>query len=159
MSEKVEQLNSILKHPCSVIVAGPSKCGKTTLVQKLLENNECVFDLPPQRIYYCYSRWQDIFITLKSVKPSIEFIINANYIIILNNPRDRSQFTYLARQIEPGNTNYLNECYYDAVESKEYGYLFLDFTQTTNRILRVQSDFCFKDPNSIKRVIYFPKEN
>lgn len=83
--------------------------------------------------------------------------LNTNYMFIFNNPRDRSQFTHISRQIEPGNTQYLNECYLDAVESREYGYLFLDFHQTTNKIFRVQANFCFDDLNSIKRDIYLPK--
>ena len=83
--------------------------------------------------------------------------VNAKYMIILNNPRDRLQFYKLALQVEPENYQYMKECYYDAVVIKQYGYLFLDFCQTTHRLLKVQTNFCFKNPKCIIRDIYIPK--
>jgi hypothetical protein len=82
--------------------------------------------------------------------------LNSNYIIMFNNPRDLSQFSHLARQMYPNNTKFLNECYYDAVENKNYGYLILDFTQTTNKNFRVTSEICFDENSSIKRIVYVP---
>ena len=79
--------------------------------------------------------------------------LNCNYIIVLNNPRDRAQMFHLARQMYPDNVNFLLECYNDAVESKPYGYLFLDFTQSTPRKYRVQTGIC----PSQQRVIYQEK--
>ena len=72
---------------------------------------------------------------------------------MFNNPRDLSQFLHLARQMYPNNTKFLTECYFDAVENKKYGYLILDFTQTTKKNFRVTTDICFDDSN-IKRIVY-----
>ena len=83
--------------------------------------------------------------------------LNCNYMIILNNPRDRLQLSYLARQMFPENSKFLMECFSDAVENKHYGYLLLDFTQTTHKDHRVQTDICFDESSEIKRIIYLPK--
>ena len=79
--------------------------------------------------------------------------LNCHYIILLNNPRDRSQIHYLARQMYPHNSQFLIEAYNNATENRNYGYLFLDLTQSTNNNHRVQSGVN-KDE---KRIIYQPK--
>ena len=48
--------------------------------------------------------------------------LNTNYMIIFNNPRDQSQFFYLARQMFSKNPQFLEECYNDAVVLQPYGY-------------------------------------
>ena len=78
--------------------------------------------------------------------------LNCDYIIIMNNPRDKNQVNYLARQIFPKKSKYLIEAYEDATENKEFGHLFLDLTQTTAAKFRVQSNILGGD----KRVIYLP---
>ena len=50
----------------------------------------------------------------------------------------------------PENSAFLLECFNNAVESREFGYLFLDFTQTTQRQHRVQTGIL---PNEL-RIIY-----
>lgn len=52
--------------------------------------------------------------------------LNCHYIILMNNPRDRSQINFLARQIFPTHSKFLVESYIDAT-STQFGYLFLDF--------------------------------
>ena len=42
------------KTPCSIIVAGPSQCGKTTFTRHLLRSTSRAFDRPVRRIVYCY---------------------------------------------------------------------------------------------------------
>ena len=86
-------------------------------------------------------------------KNSRTISLNCHYIINLNNPRDRAQFKYFARQMFPDNSQYLLECFNDAVETKPYGYLFLDCTQTTNSKFRVQTAILPTD----QRIIYQEK--
>jgi hypothetical protein len=76
--------------------------------------------------------------------------LNCNYLIVFNNPRDRSQIQFLARQMYPNNPQFLNECYIDATKNK-YGYLFIDLHQTTNENYRIQTDILNK------RIIYQQK--
>jgi len=197
------------------MIAGPSKSGKTTLLKSILQYNTQLIDKPPEKIVYCYSRWQPDYDDLNILVPIITFneglpdidsfnadqnnliilddlmkecgrdssildiftvdshhknmsvyflsqnlfpnmknsrtiSLNCNYIIILNNPRDRQQFSYLARQMFPGKSKFLLECLEDAVETRHYGYLFLDFTQTTPDKYRVQTNILPTD----QRIVY-----
>lgn len=206
---------TIFKHPFTCLIAGPTQSGKTTLLKKILEFNKSLIDIPPNRIVYCYARWQEAYDKLKILLPSIEFkqgifdidefdhsshnlvilddlmdecekdktilnlfttdshqknisvflisqnlfsqgkyartiSLNCHYLILLNNPRDRGQIFYLARQMYPSMPNYLIECYEDAVENKQFGYLFIDLKQTTNKKFRVQTGVL---PNE-QRIIY-----
>ena len=79
--------------------------------------------------------------------------LNCQYLIIFNNPRDKAQIYVLARQMFPTNPSFLIECYEDAT-SLNYGYLFLDLTQSTENKYRVQSGIT---PDE-SRIIYEPKK-
>lgn len=56
--------------------------------------------------------------------------LNANYIVVFKNPRDRAQIRHLARQVYPDDPKFLEEAYYDAT-SQPHGYLLLDLKQST----------------------------
>ena len=79
--------------------------------------------------------------------------LNCQYLIVFNNPRDKAQIYALARQMYPTNPQFLIESYQDAT-SKEYGYIFLDLTQSTDNRYRVQSGITPKET----RIIYEPKK-
>ena len=64
--------------------------------------------------------------------------LNANYIALMNNARDRAQIRCLASQVYPGNSRFLTKAYEDATKDA-YGYLFLDFKNTTSEQIRVRS--------------------
>ncbi len=208
------------QHPATVMFAGPSKSGKTQLVKKILLNNDHCFSKKPQRIFYCYSRWQPAYDELNNKTiPQIQFIqglpsialfdenyinllviddlmtdaakneeikdiftvdshhmnisvfflvqnlfqaeknqrtisLNINYLLLFNNPRDRFQIFSLARQLYPEKPKFILECFRDAVEEKHYGYLFLDFTQTAHKKLRVSTELDIENNRFIKRILY-----
>lgn len=48
-----------------MIVAGPSNCGKTRWVEKLLKQAPFMFSEPPVSILYCYGVFQDLFNQMK----------------------------------------------------------------------------------------------
>ena len=50
-----------LHHPFTALVAGPTMCGKTHFVFKLIENADVMIDPPPRRIVYCYGEYQQLF--------------------------------------------------------------------------------------------------
>jgi len=58
--------------------------------------------------------------------------LNANYIIITKNPRNRSQIRHLARQVYPDDLKCLEKAYYDAISRFHLllGYLLLDLKQS-----------------------------
>ena len=191
-------------HPFTALVAGPTGCGKTEFIVKLIKNKDIYIHPAPNKIFYCYSIWQNRFEELKKLNIDINFIhgltdtkdiiavnnnliilddlmketaeddeilnlftkgshhnsisvllltqnifnkgkhsrtisLNAHYIILFKNPRDKTQISYLSRQMYPKQIKFLEDAYYDATE-KPYGYLFIDLKQTTNDDLRIQSN-------------------
>lgn len=70
--------------------------------------------------------------------------LNCKYMVVFKNPRDKSQIFPLARQIFPENPSSLVKVYKEAT-SMPYGYLFLDLTQTTDDLLRFQTDIFNRD--------------
>lgn len=80
--------------------------------------------------------------------------LNSHFIIMYKNPRDRVQFSTLARQICPQNVAYMKEVFEDAT-SVPYGYLVMDLTQATPDHLRYRTNI-FPDDNP-SNVVYVPK--
>ena len=82
--------------------------------------------------------------------------LNSNYIVLMKNNRDRAQITHLARQMYPGRSSCFTAAYEDATKDA-YGYLLLDFQNTTSEQLRVRTGlfpdenlFAYQFPKSIK---------
>lgn len=205
-------------HPFTCLVAGPTGCGKTEFVIKLLKNISEYVQPCPKRIIYCYTMWQDKFDYLKKIISQIEFqeglfdvnqldkrqenllilddlmreasesddvldmftkgshhknlsillltqnlfskgkhsrtiSLNAHYIILFKNPRDKSQISHLARQMYPSHSKFLEEAYLDATQNA-HGYIFIDLKQSTPNDLRVQSDIFSKT----NRFVYVQKK-
>jgi adenylate kinase family enzyme len=76
--------------------------------------------------------------------------LNANYICLMKNPRDRSQIGHLARQIYPDNSKFLIKVYHDATE-KPFSYLLLDFRQETSELLRLRTGIL---PTDERYIVY-----
>ena len=63
------------QHPFTHIVSGPTGCGKTTYVKKLLQHNNILIKPYITRIVWIYGYWQPMYDELaKTVHPPIEFI-------------------------------------------------------------------------------------
>lgn len=62
-----------LQSPCSIIVAAPSKSGKTYLVKQILEKANGIFQKPVSFIYYHYAIWQPMFTTMENEIKHIKF--------------------------------------------------------------------------------------
>ena len=79
--------------------------------------------------------------------------LNSNFIVLMKNNRDRAQINHLACQMYPGKSKCLTAAYEDATKAT-YGYLFLDFRNTTPEELRVRTGLFPCD----KHYVYqFPK--
>lgn len=65
--------------------------------------------------------------------------LNAQYIVLFKNPRDKSQIDSLARQVFPNRTRFLSAAFNDATRNP-YGYLFLDLRPETEEDIRVRTN-------------------
>ena len=59
-------------HPCTIQVSGPTGCGKTRFVRRILEDG--LIQPSPERIVWVYSEWQPEYDTVKLLFPSTEFV-------------------------------------------------------------------------------------
>jgi len=50
-----------LHHPFTAVVAGPTGCGKSAWVLRLIDNAREIIYTPPSSIHYCYGEYQPIF--------------------------------------------------------------------------------------------------
>lgn len=64
--------------------------------------------------------------------------LNAHYIVLMKNTRDKAQISHLARQVYPHNSKFLVDSYFDAT-IQPYSYLFLDFKPQSDEGMRVRT--------------------
>jgi len=65
--------NILLRHPFTMMVSGPTSCGKTYMVAQLLRVQR--ISPAPQRIIWLYKRWQPLYdVIAKTVIPKVEFV-------------------------------------------------------------------------------------
>ena len=64
--------------------------------------------------------------------------LNAHYLVIFKNPRDKMQITHLARQMYPGRSKFVTEAFEDAT-AKPYSYLVVDLKADTEEKMRLRS--------------------
>ena len=87
--------------------------------------------------------------------------LNSHYLILMKNPRDKSQIAHLARQLFPENPKYLMDSYLDATQN-QFGYLIIDLKPHTNDKYRLRTRITsYELPKSIKGgyapIVYLPK--
>lgn len=70
--------------------------------------------------------------------------LNAKYLVLFKNPRDKSQILPLARQIFPEKTQDFVRVY-NEVTSTPHGYIVLDLTQNVNELYRVRHNIFEKN--------------
>ena len=73
VSEDIVCRRLTFEHPFSMIVACPSRSGKTQWVIDLLVNMETHVIPTPTSITYCYAHWQDKYKYLKEKIPLVQF--------------------------------------------------------------------------------------
>ena len=97
-------------HPSTHLIAGPTGCGKTSFVCKMLKYR--MLEPWPERIVWVYSEWQQAYNEAKAVYPNIRFI------------RGYPENLYQQFRPEVGNLLILDDQMSDAGESRELGKLF-----------------------------------
>ena len=81
--------------------------------------------------------------------------LNAKYLVLLENVRNKNQFFYLARQAYLEDSYSLYESYRDATR-QPHGYFILDFAQDTNDKLRFRTNVF---PDEYPLIVYAPVNN
>ena len=74
--------------------------------------------------------------------------LNASYIVLMKNIRDKGQISHLASQVFPGSTKFLIDAFADATKDP-YSYLFLDFKPHTPDEIRIRTNIFPSDTNVI----------
>ena len=64
----------VFRHPFTMLLAGPTSCGKTTWMKHLLQQAETMIKPPPKKILWFYKRWQPAYSELQEIIPFIEFM-------------------------------------------------------------------------------------
>lgn len=59
--------------PTSIFIVGPSNSGKSVLTQQLLKHADGMFKVPPSKIYFCYSMWQNTYNQIQNENTNIQF--------------------------------------------------------------------------------------
>lgn len=81
--------------------------------------------------------------------------LNAHYVVVFKNPRDRAQITAFARQVCPDNQKFVFHAYKQAT-SEPHGYLLFDFKQDTPDMLRFRTKIFPSD--GLHSIIFTPVE-
>ena len=63
-------MDARLKHPFTGIVAGPTACGKSTLVKNIIANRHDLISPAPEHVMWFYGEWQNMYETM----PDVEFV-------------------------------------------------------------------------------------
>ena len=56
-----------LEHPFTMIVSGPTSCGKTHWTMRILHHAKTMIQPPPETITFCFGEYQEVFHDLKNV--------------------------------------------------------------------------------------------
>ena len=64
------------KHPTTILIAGPTQCGKTYFFIRVLRDQ--LLQPPPERIVWVFAEWQPAYQELAQLFPKVEFVKNFN---------------------------------------------------------------------------------
>lgn len=91
----------------------------------------------------CHHRNLSVFYITQNIfhqgRGQRDISLNAHYIVLFKNPRDKAQIRHLAQQVCPENPKFLQESFNDATSSA-HGYLLLDLKQSTPNEYRFQTN-------------------
>ena len=64
----------VLQHPFTLMAIGPTSSGKSCWMNRLLTRAQIMIEPPPERIIWCYKRWQPLFSEMQSRINNIVFV-------------------------------------------------------------------------------------
>jgi hypothetical protein len=71
--------------------------------------------------------------------------LNAHYLVLFQNPRDRQQILYLARQIYPRKEDFVLASFEDATTNRPHGYLLIDLNPNIQEEMRLRTNILLND--------------
>lgn len=71
ITKTYECLNSLVKHPCSWLIAGCSQAGKTYYTKEIILNSQCIFDNVFNEIIICFKEDQPSYHELTNNIPNV----------------------------------------------------------------------------------------
>lgn len=69
-----------LRHPCGLIITGPSASGKTVAFYKILKNIEKVYTEKFRKLYIGYQQWQPLYEKIKQLPFETEFVSDVSQV-------------------------------------------------------------------------------
>ena len=73
-NQSVVSMDPRWKHPFPALVAGPTCCGKSQFVKRLLESGEDMIEGAPENIIWCYGIYQAAYDEIQRNIPNITFV-------------------------------------------------------------------------------------
>ena len=125
------------QHPFTCIVAGPTGCGKTTFVARLLRNASAMIDPPPERVTWYYGEWQKAYENLDIPNVRLEEGLPTSFD---NGKRGLVVLDDLMAETDSRVT--------------PYGYLLIDLKQNTPDDMRLRTSVL---PDDAHQWVYVPK--
>ena len=150
----IEFIQGVPEDVCSMFDAGTRNL---CIIDDLMQ--ECSSDKNVCNLFTKTSHHRNlsvIFITQNLFfqgKESRTISLNAHYIVLFKNPRDKTVVISLAKQMYPGNVKFMREAYEDATK-EPYGYLFVDLRPDTVEQLRLRTRIF---PDEQPSIVYVPK--
>lgn len=126
-----------------MMVEGRNSTAITKLCTRGVHHIPCTLFLITQNLFYKGSETKTIN-------------LNSTYLVLFNNPRDKSQIQYIARQMYPKNKDFLVRAFENATTNKPYTYLFIDLHPKTKDVLRVRANIL---PHEAPMVVYIPTQD
>ena len=62
------------RHPFTCLIAGPTGCGKTVWLSRLIKHSNILIDPPPENIVWFYGTYQPMYDALLKIRPDIRFV-------------------------------------------------------------------------------------
>ena len=120
----MSNLDFHFKHPTTIQVSGPTLCGKTRLVLRILE--EQLVQPFPTRIIWVFSEWQPDYEQARALYPHIEFVRQCSDELYESLRQDEKNLLIIDDQMaEAGDSKTLSNLFTKGAHNKNLTVLFL----------------------------------
>lgn len=159
--ETQDECDVRLKTPFTAMVAGPTGCGKTVLITKLLTHCDTVADRQPLEIIYCYGAWQPAF---KALKKNPKITMHEGMIDAGDIPSDGAQRWLVIDDLmsETGGTKNTNDLYTKHSHHKNVSVFFvtqnLFYKGSRTQSINSHYLFLFKNPRDATSIQHLARQ-